>query len=278
MDNLHHSLNAILVERLGWPAETAAEIAQCAHIVSYEKDATVFHAGEPTDLLYVLLSGEAKLYYGTAGGDRLLVAIARSGQILGLTDMDAGESREIEQKQLFTAQTLSRCKVAIIAWARVARALRDLPGQQLVQIVRRVNDEWVALCCRFLTFLTMDVRSRLAYTIADIAERFGIPDARGKLITLKLSHEDFAELVGASRPMVSKHLKELAKAGIFAKENARYILANGDHLMSPASAPRATETPTGSAKTGSRVLKLRAAPRRASFRGATALAPRRAAE
>jgi len=278
MDSLHHSLNTILVERLGWPAETAAEIAQCAHVVSYEKDAAVFHAGEPTDLLYVLLSGEAKLYYGTAAGERLLVAIARSGQILGRTDLDAGESRETEQKQLFTAQALSRCKVAIIAWGRVARALRDLPGQQLVQIVRHINDEWVALCCRFLTFLTMDVRSRLAYTIADIAERFGIPDARGKLITLKLSHEDFAELVGASRPMVSKHLKELAKAGIFAKENARYILAHGDNLVSPPSAQRVAEKPDNRPAAGPRVLKLRAAPQRAGFRGATSMPSRRAAE
>jgi CRP/FNR family cyclic AMP-dependent transcriptional regulator len=278
MDSLHHSLNTILVERLGWPSEAAAEIAECAHIVGYEKDAAVFHAGEPTDLLYVLLSGEVKLYYGTAEGERLLVAIARSGQILGFTDLDAGDTRDAEQKQLFTGQALSRCKVAIIAWARVARALRDLPGQQLVQIVRRINDEWVALCCRFLTFLTMDVRGRLAYTIADIAERFGIPDARGKLITLKLSHEDFAELVGASRPMVSKHLKELAKAGIFAKENARYILAHGEGLMRVAASRPVADRSANLPAPGPRVLNLRAAPRRVGFRGATAIASRRAAE
>ena len=74
----------------------------------------------------------------------------------------------------------------------------------------------------------MDVRSRLAYAIAEVAQTFGIADPRGKLIPLRLSHEDFGELVGASRPMVSKHLKELARAGVFYKQNGRYILSCAD--------------------------------------------------
>lgn len=279
MDSPQAALSAIL-EGLGWPSETAAAIAECAHTVTYEKDATVFHAGEPTDLLYVLLSGEVKLYYGTAEGERLLVAIARSGQILGFTDLEAGESREREQTQLFTGQALSRCKVAIIARARVARALRELPGEQLVRIMGAINEEWVAFCCRFLTFLTMNVRSRLAYTIAEIADRFGIADARGKLITLKLSHEDFADLVGASRPMVSKHLKELAKAGIFCKENARYILSREDALMAAGSSgpSRASENAPTRRTTGPRVLKLAARPARARFQRTAGTMPRQAVE
>ncbi|MBP1685008.1 MAG: Crp-like helix-turn-helix domain [Deltaproteobacteria bacterium] len=76
----------------------------------------------------------------------------------------------------------------------------------------------------------MDVRSRLAYVIHEIARMFGITDARGKLISIRLSHEDFGELVGASRPMISKHLKELAKAGIFVKEEGRYLLLREDLL------------------------------------------------
>jgi biotin operon repressor len=95
----------------------------------------------------------------------------------------------------------------------------------MVKIMQRMNQGWVHLCNRLLTFMTMDVRRRLAYAISEIAEAFGIPDARGALIRLRLSHEDLSELVGASRPMVSKHLKEFAKAGIFFKQNGRYIVS-----------------------------------------------------
>lgn len=246
MDDQRDTLCTTLREGFGWPAETAAEVAQYAHIVAYDKNATVFHAGEVTDLLYVLLSGEVRLYYGTPTGERLLVTIIRGGQLFGTTDFQASETTPgQQQKQLFTAQTLSRCKVAMLSRARVARLLCDLPAPELVRIVQGVDASWVSLCCRLLTFLTQDVRSRLAYSIREIAKVFGIPDARGKLIALRLSHEDFAELIGASRPMVSKHLKELAEGGIFVKENGRYIVLREDALaeMATSGKPAAVDCP-----------------------------------
>lgn len=235
MDSSHSALCTTLRDGLGWPADIAAEIGQYAHIVSYEKDATVFHAGESTDLLYVLLSGEVRLYYGTVAGERLLVSILRSGQIFGDTDFQPADAIPRQDEQLFTAQTLSRSKVAVIARARVARLLHNLPAPDLVRIIQSVDSRWVTLCGRLLTFMTQDVRSRLAHAIGEITKTFGIPDARGKLITLRLSHEDFAELIGASRPMVSKHLKELAQCGIFVKESGRYVILREDALARIAS-------------------------------------------
>jgi len=229
MDNLHDALCASLRDNSGWPAEMAEDLGRHAHIVSFEKGATVFHAGEQTDLLYVLLSGEVRLYYGTDTGERLLVSIVRSGQMLGAADFQDIDATP-QRAQLFTAQALSRSKVAVIARARVTRLLHDLPGPDLVRIVQREDSKWMALSCRLLTFMTQDVRSRLAHTIGEITKAFGIADARGKLIALRLSHEDLAEAVGASRPMVSKHLKDLAARGIFVKQNGRYIVLREDAL------------------------------------------------
>jgi CRP/FNR family cyclic AMP-dependent transcriptional regulator len=249
MDDLRDALCTTLRDGFGWPAQTATEVAQHAHIVSYDKKATVFDAGEVTDLLYVLLSGEVRLYYGTPTGDRLLVAIIRGGQLFGTTDFQATDATAGLQEQLFTAQTVSRSKVAMFSRTGVARLLHDLPAPELVRVVQGVDASWVSLCCRLLTFLTHDVRSRLAYSIREIAKVFGIPDARGKLIALRLSHEDFAELIGASRPMVSKHLKELADEGIFVKENGRYIVVRDEALAElaasgkPAAAACATPWP-----------------------------------
>ena len=237
MDATHHALPTILADRLGWPRETATEIAKYAHIVSYDKDARIFHAGESTDLCYILLSGEVKLYYATATGERVLVMILRGEGLLGLANLGAGDGHEAQGGQIFTAQALSRCKVAIIARTRLTRALRDLSGPQVLAIVEKNNEQWIRLCSRSLGFLTMTVRSRLAHAIKEISNTFGVDDARGKLISLKLSHEDFAELVGASRPMVSKHLKELAQAGAFAKVSGRYILTREDLLIGKPSSP-----------------------------------------
>jgi CRP/FNR family cyclic AMP-dependent transcriptional regulator len=239
---LQHALTTILSDELSWPREVAAAVADCAHTVAYDQGATIFHAGEPTDLLYLLLTGEVKLYYGTPTGARLLVAIKRGGCWLGFTDFQPSD-REEERGQLFTAQTLSRAQVAIMSRLRVARLLQSLPGADLARIVQTHNQRWVELSCRCLTFLTLDVRGRLAHAIGELAKPFGIPDARGKRLRLRLSHEDFADLVGASRPMVSKHLKELAALEIFRKEDGRYVLLQEGALkaLASASGPRTVD-------------------------------------
>jgi len=216
------------LETLGWPPEVASSLSRSAHILTYERAATVFHAGEPADLLYVIIGGEVKLYYGDAEGERLLVAICRRGELLGSMDLELVAGDDHEVTQLFSAEAMSRCKIAIITKTRAAAALHDLGASEILALVQRTNRDWVRFCSRFLAFLMMDVRSRLAYAISEVAETFGIDDPRGRLIPLRLSHEDFGELVGASRPMVSKHLKEMARAGIFYKQNGRYILSTSE--------------------------------------------------
>jgi CRP/FNR family transcriptional regulator, cyclic AMP receptor protein len=223
MQNGHASLIAAL-EEIDWPPRAAAELARGAHIVPYDKRSTIFHAGETADLLYILLSGEVKLQFDADDGAGLMVSIARSGQMLGVFAPESGSAHGAKPEQLFTAQALSRCKVAIIPTARAAHALHGLPADQLVRVLERSREQWTQLSCRLLTFLTMTVRRRLTHTIEGIAESFGVADARGRLITLRLSHDDLASLVGASRPMVSKHLKELASDGVLTKRQGRYVV------------------------------------------------------
>ena len=216
--------HALLISALGqcsWPPKAAAELARGAHIVPYEKRSTIFHAGESADLVYVLLSGEVKLQFVGGEGAALLVSIASGGMPLGVFAPDGGPSGE-RPEQLFTAQALSRCRVAILPTARVAHVLHQLPTAQLVRILERGREQWTRLCCRLLTYLTMSVRERLLHAIGELADGFGITDALGRTISLRLSHEDFAALVGASRPMVSRHLKELESDGTLARVDGRY--------------------------------------------------------
>jgi CRP-like cAMP-binding protein len=263
MEAAHSALAGVLVNA-GWPRDLADEIAGHTHVVTYERNATVFHTGEPADLLYVLLSGDVKIYFSAPDEERLLVSIARGAQILAFPDLEPGEPRGIEDRQFFTAQTLSRCTVAIMTRARVAAALAKLPGAELVRVLQSVQHEWMALSSRVLRLLTMSVRRRLAYVLVEMAGTFGSPDAHGTLITLKLSHDDLAALVAASRPMVSKHLKEMVGAGLLRRENARFIVPRLDDLTNLAdrAEPAPIETaPCQTVSPGS-LLKTPDTPRR----------------
>jgi CRP-like cAMP-binding protein len=212
-------LNALTA--FAWPAKAAADLACCAHLVTYEKNSIIFHSGEAADLVYVLVSGEVKLQYDTRD-PHLLVSIARAGQMIGVFASDLGAASNGRPEQLFTAQALSRSKVAIIPTARVAQGLQQLRPEQLVRVLESNREQWVRLSCRLLDYLSMGIRRRLVHALAEIAEHFSVSDARGRLITVRLSHDDLAALVGASRPMVSKHLKKLESDGVLTRDQGRY--------------------------------------------------------
>jgi len=114
--------------------------------------------------------------------------------------------------------------VAILPTARVAQVLRELPAGQLVRVLERGRERWTHLSCRLLTFLTMSVRERLMHAMTEMADSFGTGDANGRRIGLRLSHDDLAALVGASRPIVSKHLKDLMRQGVLSKHQGRYVM------------------------------------------------------
>jgi len=53
-----------------------------------------------------------------------------------------------------------------------------------------------------------------------------VTDARGILITPELEQEGLAEMIGGSRPMVSKLLMEMKRAGVIARVGKHYIVAS----------------------------------------------------
>lgn len=124
MDKLRDALRSTIREALGWPAGAADELAEYAHIVAYEKRRTVFRAGQPSDLLHLLISGEVRLYYGDPAGCRLLVSIVRGGDTLGIEDLQSGDVQATQQEQYFGAGSRAQqdCSVRPRASRRYAAA------------------------------------------------------------------------------------------------------------------------------------------------------------
>ena len=105
---------------------------------------------------------------------------------------------------------------------------------------------------RYAVYLSMSLRERLQLVLADLGARFGVQDARGVLLTPELAQEELAEMIGSSRPMVSKLLSEMAERSMIACQGRRYILLRGSGLEVPAqrllcAAPASREDRTGAA-------------------------------
>ena len=114
---------------------------------------------------------------------------------------------------------------------------------------------WWSMLQRYTNFVGLTVRERLAGALLELGAKFGADDARGVLLTLKLTHADLAELVGASRQRTTEQLIEFEHQQIIRRDGRRLIIVPerlrdvADYEAVPATI-RSPIAPPGSARGG----------------------------
>jgi CRP-like cAMP-binding protein len=206
---------------MGLPREAAAALLERHMLVRYPKGAELFSKGSPADVVFAVLTGVVKVHSSRAGGDRVLVELAGPGDLVGYADFSDADG---ERSQLFEAAALTNCCVALFTRHHITEVLKGLEPEALLKIAESINSIWSNVVYRYASFLGMSLRKRLEIVLAELAERFGVPDSRGTLLMPELAQEELAEMIGSSRPMVSKLLTEMTERGILVREGRRHIL------------------------------------------------------
>jgi CRP-like cAMP-binding protein len=86
-----------------------------------------------------------------------------------------------------------------------------------------LNTYWSSTAYHRIRFLSLSFRERLEMVLADLGYRFGVVESRGTILTLELSHDSLAEMIGSSRPMVSRLIGEMtAEGGSAGRENITF--------------------------------------------------------
>jgi CRP-like cAMP-binding protein len=84
-----------------------------------------------------------------------------------------------------------------------------------------------ALAYWYASIFNLSLERRLEAILVDLSERFGAQDKRGVIITPELSHGDLAQMIGSSRPMVSRLMGEMAAKRKIVRHGKQYILLEG---------------------------------------------------
>jgi CRP/FNR family cyclic AMP-dependent transcriptional regulator len=206
---------------MGLPRSAAAALLERHMLVRYPKGAELFSMGSPADVVFAVLTGLVKVHSSRPGSDPVLVEIAGPGDLVGYADFaDADGGRS----QLFEATALSNTCVALFTRHQIAEVLKSLEPEALLRITESINSMWSSVVYRYATFLGMSLRKRLEIVLGELAARFGVPDSRGTLLLPELAQEELAEMIGSSRPMVSKLLTEMTERGLLIREGRRHIL------------------------------------------------------
>jgi CRP-like cAMP-binding protein len=167
----------------------------------------LFLRGDPTDGLYGVLAGTVLMVVDSSAGKELVLARHGAGEIFGEVSLLDGGKRSA------TAVAYEASRLVHIARERLLDFLKDRPDTML-RVVQ-------VLCARMrrLTELAEDslfleVSARLARRIMALAATGSATRQPGGTVTLHLSQNDVARMLGVSREIVSKHLVLWREAGI----------------------------------------------------------------
>lgn len=205
------------LRRLEWPDERIDELLDAAHSVRFDRGRVLYRDGSTASDLYWMLEGVAKLSVPGALGKRVLVALAKPGALLGSHLVVSG-------RRLDEATALTRLHAAAIPNATFREITAGLPVPVLQEMTRVTLDYLSRTFARTVKLLTLDLRGKLALGLLDIADGFGVVDADGKLLKVRLTHEELADLTGVSRARVTKALREFAEQGLVVRRGRDLVI------------------------------------------------------
>ena len=193
------------------------KLAQNLSVRVFKKDETVFDQDERAGLLYLLISGVVRVSYN--GHDRqTIVSLLPPGEFFGVDSL-VPDSRHPFRCDAFETSTIGSIKPQVFVETLLGTAYENfLPGFATTLHLSRQS---YIHCIRGIG---LDVRRRIALELSNLAEQFGSNDSRGILITLAISHETLAGIVGASRQQVTEYLNEFDREKIILREGRRIII------------------------------------------------------
>ena len=195
------------------------KLAAILSIRSYGKSEVVFDQDQEAKLVYLLLSGVVRFSYISSSDERqTIVGLLPAGEFFGLDSL------------------MPRTEYPFRCEAFESSTIGSVKPQSLVEILLGVSYDsflrWHVATTNSnrLSYIHcfrgigLDLRRRLALELLNLANLFGVTDARGMVIALNISHEDLAGIVGASRQQVTQHLNELDREKIISREGRRIIV------------------------------------------------------
>ena len=162
----------------------------------------IVEQGKKSNALFILLTGRARVLTSDARGREVILAVLQPGDYLGEMSLIDNEPHSA------TVRAEVQTDVLVLGRPEFARCLPE--NSSLSYAILRGMVARLRQADRQIESLALlDVYGRVARALIDMAETIG--DQR--IIRNKVSRQDLAKVVGASREMVSRVMKDLEERG-----------------------------------------------------------------
>jgi CRP/FNR family cyclic AMP-dependent transcriptional regulator len=186
--------------------DTLRDIAATGVVRTFPRNAVLINEGDVGDALYVLLSGRVKVYSSNEAGREFVIDFHGPGEYVGEMSLDgAPRSASVMTVEPTTCAVVNRAQFRDFILAHPDFAMHLI--ERLIHRVRVTTSNLKSLALS-------DVYGRLVRLLNALAV-----ERDGRLVVPeKLTQQDIADRVGASRDMIGKLMKDLVAGGYLAVE------------------------------------------------------------
>lgn len=199
-----------LINAIGDPM--IRELASRGQTRSFPKNAVIINEGDRGDTLYVILSGKVKVYVSDDDGREMILDTHDAGEYVGEMSLD-GRPRSA------SVMTLEPTTCAVLSRDELRAAIARNPDIALAIIEKLIERARIATD-NVKNLALMDVYGRVARLLLSLAR-----EENGKLVVPdRMTQQDIADRVGASRDMISRIFKDLTIGGYVTVENRQITI------------------------------------------------------
>src|SRR5882672_10464851 len=186
--------------------DTIHKLVQCVELKEVRRRQVIYLPGDPGQAVFFVNGGRVKISKVTRDGKELTLAYRGPGEIFGeLVMIDGGPREEM-------AEAMENALITEIDRAEFEKIVQKegVIGFRLTKIVAQRR---------------RDVENKIEQLIFK-----DVDDSRGTLVSLKITHQEMANLIGSTRETVSLTLSQFKRKGLIQTEGRKVILADPEGL------------------------------------------------
>jgi CRP-like cAMP-binding protein len=183
----------------------------------YPKGTAVFFQDDPSDSMYVVLSGSAKVYQTSEDGHERILKILKPGEVVGELAMLEGRPRSASVETLEPSELLSLSRKDFEAFGNAhPQVLWELLAE-FAERLRRVNEDVLDMSFR-------DVPYRMLRVLSQLLDHHGEATPEGWRIALPLSVRELASMVGSNPETVGRLLDRYESEGLLKRAGNEWVV------------------------------------------------------
>ena len=202
------------------PATALQNFENIKFATAYPAGAVLFVEGQVPRGIFVLCKGSAKLSINSPSGRTMIVKLAEPGEVLGLSATISGKPYEV------TAETIDPCQVNFVKRDDFLRFLKD-DVEACFKVAEQLGEKYHNACKEVRSLgPSHSAAEKLAALLLEWSAKNGEAAKPAPRLTIRLTHEEIAQMIGTSRETVTRLFAEMRKRQVVQTKGSTLVIRN----------------------------------------------------